>query len=609
MANDNNLFQNDLAVDSSDSANDESKIELLSKLLERESIAKNNNGQFLPDKRQLKLLVNCVDDCLDKTNKLISLKRIDTSNVKNMKALFYKSNREDFSGIEDWNVSSVVGFELCFAQCKTFNAEIEKWGDKVKNARTFEAMFWGADSFDRPIGVYWDTSSATNMIRMFNQAKNFNNGGQPFGEKWKMDKVCWTWQMFWGAERFNQELNHWNMSSVTKCHGMFNSAKAFNQPLDKWDLSNVVELGYMFNRADSFNQDLSAWGNKLSKAQNMKRMFADTKSLNQTFAWKLNEDCNLTNITKGSPLKIDISFIGDTESSKEILQDSVQNSEQISPTQSKKFARSVNSFRIYKVVTIPSNLNKLKETNKKDCLYRWIPKNIKANYEIFFAKSSENQIISATEVDWEFIYYRVFGHCFAVETDDFKLPQTIIKRDILTIEQRKDDEEFDDFNFDEHQKDYKNDDIEIILEDKEHIMRIYNGDTTEINSYRILNIIGALILAKAYEAKMEYFNEQAREKDTKLTECHKKICDFDLQHYQNMPVIADLSVIHFWNKLSQRYMIEAKHKELQETISRVAQLVSEENQKKFNYLMLAVAIFSALGAILAAVPVAQSLLN
>ena len=51
-------------------------------------------------------------------------------------------------------------------------------------------------------------------------------------------------------------------------------------------------------------------------------------------------------------------------------------------------------------------------------------------------------------------------------------------------------------------------------------------------------------------------------------------------------------------------MIEAKHKELQETISRMAQLASEENQKKFKYLMLAVAIFFALGAILAVVPVA-----
>ncbi|MGX3011223.1 BspA family leucine-rich repeat surface protein [Helicobacter sp. 23-1044] len=110
------------------------------------------------------MLVNCVDDS---TGELISLAKIDTSKVTNMKALFYKSARSDFSGIEDWNVSNVVGFELCFAQCKTFNAPLEKWGDKIKNARTFEAMFWGAESFDRPIGAHWDTSSATNMIRMF----------------------------------------------------------------------------------------------------------------------------------------------------------------------------------------------------------------------------------------------------------------------------------------------------------------------------------------------------------------------------------------------------------------------------------------------------------
>ena len=44
---------------------------------------------------------------------------------------------------------------------------------------------------------------------------------------------------------------------------------------------------------------------------------------------------------------------------------------------------------------------------------------------------------------------------------------------------------------------------------------------------------------------MEYFNEQARAEDTKLTQCHKKICDFGLQHCQNVPVIADLSVIYF----------------------------------------------------------------
>ncbi|MGX3097832.1 BspA family leucine-rich repeat surface protein [Helicobacter sp. 23-1046] len=617
MANENveNVeIRGDLSVDSRESSVDSSvdstqstpKLSL-SEFLARESIPQNDKGQFMPDKKQLKMLVNCIDD---DTGKLISLRRIDTSRVTNMKALFYKSARSDFDGIEDWNVSGVVGFELCFAQCKTFNAKIEKWGDKIANARTFEAMFWGAESFDRPIGAHWDTSSATNMIRMFSQAKSFNNGGEPFGEKWKMDKVGWTWEMFWNAERFNQPINHWKMSSVTKCFTMFMGAKAFNQPLDKWDLSNAVALGSMFNKAESFNQDLSAWGDKLGKAQNMKRMFADTKSLNQTFAWKINENCDITNITKGSPLQLEITQISDSgaESEKEILQDSSQNAIDSSTAQSKKFARNVGEFRIYRVANIPNSLNKLSESKKKDCLYRWIPENIKAKYEIFFAKGNGGEIASATDLDWEFVYYRVFEYCFVVETDEFKLPQdNKPKIQILAIEQRKDDEEFDGFDFDSHKKDYENDDIEVILEDKEHIMRIYNGDTTQTNSYRILNLIGSLILAKAYETKMEYFNKKARDKQTKLTNCHKEICEFDLQYYQNMPVSADLSVLQFWNQLSQRYNIESKHKELKETIKQVAELVNESNQKKFNYIMLLVAIFSAIGAILAAIPVIKGL--
>ncbi|MGX3011222.1 BspA family leucine-rich repeat surface protein [Helicobacter sp. 23-1044] len=424
-----------------------------------------------------------------------------------------------------------------------------------------------------------------------------------------MDKVGWTWEMFWNAERFNQPINHWIMSSVTKCFTMFMGAKAFNQPLDKWDLSNAVALGSMFNKAESFNQDLSAWGTRLGKAQNMKRMFADTKSLNRTFAWKINENCDITNITKGSLLQLEITQISDDgkEQQKEILQDSSQNALDSSTTQSKKFARNVGEFRIYRVANIPNSLNKLSESKKKDCLYRWIPENIKAKYEIFFAKGNGGEIVSATDLDWEFVYYRIFGYCFVVETDDFKLPQDNKLKQILAIEQRKDDEEFDGFDFDSHKKDYKNDDIEVILEYKEHIMRIYNGDTTQTNSYRILNLIGSLILAKAYETKMEYFNKKARDKQTKLTNCHKEICEFDLQYYQNMPVSADLSVLQFWNQLSQRYSIESKHKELKETIKQVAEIVNESNQKKFNYLMLAVAVFSAIGAILAAVPVIKGL--
>ena len=150
------------------------------------------------------------------------------------------------------------------------------------------------------------------MIGMFCQAKNFNNGGQPFGENWVMDNVRWTWRMFWGAEKFNQPINHWKIDKVEKMEKMFMGAKAFNKPLDKWNVANVVDMNQIFNNAESFNQDLSAWGDKLGKVKNMFRAFANTKSLNRTFAWKINENCDITNITKGSPLQLEITQISDS---------------------------------------------------------------------------------------------------------------------------------------------------------------------------------------------------------------------------------------------------------------------------------------------------------
>ena len=572
---------------------------------EGKGLPTNDKGQFMPDKKQLKILVHCLDDSVDKTNpQLISLSKIDTSKVTNMKALFYKSDRVDFSGIEEWDVSNVTGFELCFAQCRTFNAPIEKWGDKIKNARTFEKMFWNAEQFNRPIGAHWDTSSATNMIGMFSQARKFNNGGQEFGEKWKMDKVQWTWQMFWNAEKFNQPLNEWNMSSVTKCYTMFNGAKAFNQPLDKWDLSNAIDMSHMFSGAESFNQNLSAWGTKLGKVRNMTRMFANTKALNQTFAWKLNENCDLTNVAKGSVLKLDITFVNDdgTTQEKEILQDTSESS-LTSTTKQIQLATSKENFKLYQIVKKDKNLSDDDYTkaiisflNKKNWqeydrkqLYSWIPKNIREDYKIYLAKKQDKAICGADESEWDFICYKIFGYLFVVETDEktFDISQSALKkheRRMVEIKQVNVNEEDDESN-DEENIDYKSNSLSISLE-RDQIMYIYNANTNADmqNSDRIFNIIGALVLAKAYESKMYDFNKMARQAiRADLMKCHKEICEFDLKFYQNVPVqVHNSSLLNFWEKLAWRYKINERHEELQDTIARIAQLVSDEMREQEN---------------------------
>ena len=51
----------------------------------------------------------------------IYLGDIDTSNIIDMSELFRNINRNDFSGIEKWDVSKVTNMRYMFANCYEFN--------------------------------------------------------------------------------------------------------------------------------------------------------------------------------------------------------------------------------------------------------------------------------------------------------------------------------------------------------------------------------------------------------------------------------------------------------------------------------------------------------
>ena len=394
---DSSVDSRESSVDSNiDSTESTPKTLLLSEFM-RESGLKldEKSGKFIPKSRQIKDLVNCIDDCLENTGKLINLARIDTSDITSMNRLFENSTRtkEEFSGIEEWNTSKVTSFAYAFSRAEHFDSDISDWN--VEEGKGFYYMFFHAHNFNQPIGAKWHTKSAKNMRAMFCFATKFNNGGKDFGKNWVMDNVDLSAEMFYNTDNFNADgLNDWNMTNIKKCWAMFRNAKAFNQPLDKWDMPNCGSFYSMFYGAESFNKDLSAWGDKLGKVKGMEYMFADTKSLNQTFDWKINENCDTTNITKNSPLQIQITRIGDdgVEQEKEILQDLSQNALDSTTAQSKKTARDIGYFRIYRIDKIPNNLNKLNDLNDRKSPYKWIPENIKEKYNIFLAKKVDDKI-------------------------------------------------------------------------------------------------------------------------------------------------------------------------------------------------------------------------
>ena len=201
------------------------------------------NGKYHPKyKWQLKLLT------LDNS---LNLGDIDTSAITDMSELFARSEREDFSGIENWDVSSVIDMTMMFEYCINFNQPLNSW----------------------------NVSSVVNMSRMFYAAKNFN---QPL-DSWDVSSVTDMLWMFHFCENFNQPLNNWDVSSVTNMDGMFDGCENFNQPLDNWNVSSVIYMRDMFRNCENFNQPLDNWRDKLSQKlidQLPLRCFVERKIVN-----------------------------------------------------------------------------------------------------------------------------------------------------------------------------------------------------------------------------------------------------------------------------------------------------------------------------------------
>ncbi|MDY6420486.1 MAG: BspA family leucine-rich repeat surface protein [Succinivibrio dextrinosolvens] len=93
---------------------------------------------------ELKQLVN---------NPAVSLKDIDISQITSFEGLFENSQRTDFSGIENWDVSHVTNMRRCFYNCQHFNADISRWN--VENVKAVSMMFAYAKDFNQDLSS-WD---------------------------------------------------------------------------------------------------------------------------------------------------------------------------------------------------------------------------------------------------------------------------------------------------------------------------------------------------------------------------------------------------------------------------------------------------------------------
>lgn len=130
-----------------------------------------------------------------------NLNFIDTSDVTNMKKLFYGEHGNKFNGdISEWNVSNVTNMEEMFRDSE-FNGDISRWD--VSNVKSFDFMFQNSE-FNGDISE-WNVSNATGFQGMFNVSK-FNGDLS----KWRPNNKAWMRWMFEGSD-FDGDISSWNI--------------------------------------------------------------------------------------------------------------------------------------------------------------------------------------------------------------------------------------------------------------------------------------------------------------------------------------------------------------------------------------------------------------
>ncbi|MDN3673067.1 BspA family leucine-rich repeat surface protein [Flavobacterium branchiarum] len=214
-------------------------------------------------------------------------------------SFFFTINGSAFDGCVNLTLTNVEdipelkmvrGLSFTFRDCISLTTinHLELWD--TSNIRGMTGLFQGAKSFNQDIGG-WNVVSVENMIRMFDEATNFDNGGSSSINNWNTSKVVLMEGMFNGCKIFNQDISNWNTSTVINMGTMFSDCLSFNQPIGGWDTSKVTDMRTMFNSAKSFNQPIDSWD--VNNVNNMKAMFYNALNFDQNIGnWNVSNVIN-----------------------------------------------------------------------------------------------------------------------------------------------------------------------------------------------------------------------------------------------------------------------------------------------------------------------------
>jgi len=271
----------------------------------------NNGGVALAWGSKTSKVTNMSNMFYGATSFNVDISSWDVSSVTNMAQMFFYISSFN-QNLSAWDVSNVTNMSDMFSFSTAFNngGVALTWGSKTSKVTNMYNMFRGANTFNQDISG-WDVSNVTIMSYMFANTNNlpsfnFNNGGVALNWGTKTNKVTDMSSMFYNAYSFNADINSWDVSNVTDMSSMFTGTTSFNKPLNSWNVSSVINMNTMFN-ASIFNQPLNNWD--VSNVTNMSNMFLNGAFNQNIGAWgsKTSKVINMSNMFAGSYFNQDLS--------------------------------------------------------------------------------------------------------------------------------------------------------------------------------------------------------------------------------------------------------------------------------------------------------------
>ena len=226
----------------------------------------------------------------------LDVSKFDTSQVTNMYRMFYECNSLTSLDVSEFDTSKVTNMNGMFLRCSSLT-ELDVSNFNTSNVTDMEQMFFGCSSLTELDISNFKTSNVTDMNGIFSSCEKLTSLDV---SKFDTSKIRNMGGMFSGCRSLTSlDLSKFDTSNVTSMYKMFYGCSSLTSlDLSNFDTSKVTNMQSMFDSCISLTSlDLSSFNT--SEVTDMSRMFYSGNSLSPV-AFEVLDLRNATfeNVTK-----------------------------------------------------------------------------------------------------------------------------------------------------------------------------------------------------------------------------------------------------------------------------------------------------------------------